>query len=241
MTKINKKIENLEDKIYDKFRWGSTTIDPECLIETEKQLFLHLYKMFRLNETEPISMNNMRARNNLVNKSIYYNIRRGVDLFMKSMSIQLDSCEKFLFWTRFIDFVSETMFILSRNRGSDFIAHFILGENPDYWPNDDDPKWEELKEADNKWNRDFRELWDNSSLTMEKIFCVMRDNLEERASEEEFEIEETTSPDKFENYNYLAEIISLGLSCPSKFDIINLVVLSLISKKTLLETLNTVQ
>lgn len=232
MKKIDKKIDDLEDRIYDRFEWESTLIARECLTETENVLFDYMHKI-----VSPKNPEQIREFHNLINKNIYYKIRRGVDLFMKTMSAQLDESEDCSFWFGFIDFVSETMFILGRDRGSDFIKKSILGENRDDWPNGDDPKWKEVEEADEKWKRDFKEIWDHTSLTTKKIFSRLGDKLEEiESNQEEFEIKETVFANEFGMYEFFAECISIGLSSPSKLDIYNCAMASLHNKeKTLLE------
>lgn len=132
------------------------------------------------------------------------------------------------------------MFILNRNRGSDILQERILGDNPDDWPEEDDQRWKELEDADKKWCRDFKELWEYSSPTMKKIFSMMRANIPEEAyTQEEIAIDNTPkATHEFGMYKFFAEIISRCLSRPSKLDIINLVELSLTNKsKTLLEIL----
>ena len=137
MKKIVDEIEELEQSIFDAFKWETTRIDPACLTKAESQLFNYMPKI-----VVPTSPEELLEGERLAHKNMYYFIRRGLDLFMKSMSLQLiDSGDKFLFWFRFIDFVSETMFILNRNRGSHIIRERILGDNPDDWPEDDDHRW----------------------------------------------------------------------------------------------------
>ena len=236
MKKLVDEIEQLEQSIFDAFKWETTRIDVGCLTNAERKLFNHMPKI-----VVPANPEKLLECERLAHKNMYYIIRRGIDLFMKSMSLQLiDYGDKFLFWIRFIDFVSETMFILNRNRGSDIICERILGDNPDDWPGEDDQRWKELEDADKKWCRDFKELWEYSSPTMKKIFSMMGANLQEEAyTQEEIEIDNTpTSSHEFGMYKFFAETISRCLSRPSKLDIINLVELSLTNKsKTLLEIL----
>ena len=239
MKKLADKIEQLEQPIFDEFKWGTTNIDPDCLTKAELELFNHMNKI-----VVPSNLEEIIEGQRFVHKSMHHIIRRGLDLFMKSMSIQLIDCgEEFLFWIRFVDFLSETMFILNRNRGSDILQERILGENPDDWPEDEnDPIWKELEDADKKWCRDFKKFWECSIPTMKKIFSILRASIQEGVytQQEETEIDNTSvATHEFGMYKSFAEIISRCLSRPSKLDIFILVELSLSNKsKTLLEILS---
>jgi hypothetical protein len=234
-------IEQLEQSIFDDFKWKTTQIDEGCLTNAERKLFNQMPKIVVSANPEEIL-----EGERLTHKNIYYIIRRGLDLFMNSMRIQLiDYGDKFLFWIRFVDFVSETMFILNRNRGSQIIQERILGKNADDWPeNENDPIWKKLEDADKKWCRDFKEFWDYSIPTMEKIFSWIRFRSQEGEyiEGEEPEIDNTsTSPPRaheFGLYKFFGEIISRCLSRSSKLDVLMFVELSLSNKsKTLLEML----
>ena len=134
MKKIEEKIEALEKKVFDEFEWETTQINPDCLTKAERDLFNYTSKA-----AFPATRNEIFERNQLLRKETYYQIRRGLDFFMKTMRPQLiDYDEMFHFWLRFIDFMHETMFILNRNRGTDILLDMILGENPDNWPADED-------------------------------------------------------------------------------------------------------
>jgi hypothetical protein len=161
---------------------------------------------------------------------------------MKTMRFQLNrNDEMYLFWMRFIDFVSETMFIVNRNRGSHILGDDILGEDPDDWPAEEDQRWKELEEADRKWCKDFKEYWDHSSFTMDKMFELINNRIHQKVVTQE---EEITSYSKSEETAELrfqklfGEIISHGLSYLMIIDVHSLVMLSLNEKsKTLLDIL----
>lgn len=84
------------------------------------------------------------------------------------------------------------------------------------------------------------EFCDYSSFTMEKYFSIMRGNIErDYPAQEETKIDNTLiSANESRLHRFFGEIISRGLSRPSKIDIHNFVELSLNNKsKTLLEIL----
>lgn len=137
MKKIEDKIKKLEEEIRDDFEWGSTRIDSECLTETEKKLFSHFNQISPYTKFNPAAIQ-LCAR--AINKHSFYEVRRIFDLFMGVMNLQLMKFdERFVFWCRFIDFISETMYIINCRRGSDFVLHMRFGENVEEWPEDDDP------------------------------------------------------------------------------------------------------
>ena len=229
MKKLADQIERLERSFFDDFTWNSTFIDPSCLTMAEKRLFEHVSHI-----TPPRKPEEFKEFDDLLHKTVYYRIRRAVDYLMKTMEIQLVNPvgEWFLFWIRFIDFLSETMFIINRNRGSDILLEMKLGEDPKDWPQDDDPLWKEFEDADNKWNRDFKEFWDYTSITMDKIFAEMKENLHEKH-------ESVTKKSPSSLNKSFGEIITSYLSRPSIVDIAGLVELSKSDKtKTLMEILS---
>ena len=171
MKKIEDKIKKLEEEIRDDFEWGSTRIDSECLTEAEMKLFSHYNQM-----SPPIKFNaaDVQLCKSTINKSLFYLVRRIFDLFMKVMNFQLlKSDERFVFWCRFIDFISETMYIINCQRGSDFVLHTRFGKNIDEWPEDDNPAWKEYRDWTNKWERDFEKIWKQISPIVEKILQNM--------------------------------------------------------------------
>lgn len=235
MKKIEGKIEALEKVIFDEFKWETTQINPDCLTKTERELFNYMSEA-----AFPKTRGEIFERGRMLTKEAHYLIRRGLDFFMKTMRIQLaDYDEMLLFWLRFTDFMHETMYILNRNRGTDILAEIILGENSNNWPAEEDQKWKELKEAEHKWNRDFKEYWEYLCPTMEKLFdTIIPKNQREEGIQQE-EIESTYKPKvSFESrfQRFFGEIISIWLSYPLKIEVYFLVMLSISDKtKTLLE------
>jgi len=212
MKKLADQIERLEQSFFDAFTWESTLIDPSCLTMAEKKLFSHIFQMTPL-ELTPDDVE-------LSNKFSFYVVRRVFDLFMRAMNSQLrEFDERFIFWSRFIDFISETMLIINRKRGSDFVLKNRFGEDVNNWPQDDDPAWKDFSDWEEKWEREFTKFWNQSSITAEKLFFQNRDvpPKDEGGSKEEAKTKMT---------KMFGEIISYCLTRPSNIDMLMLATLA---------------
>jgi len=204
MKKYAERIQKLEEKFWEDFKWGSTRIDPECLTETEKKLFTHVNQM-----TPPTQPNLEYVE--LWSKFDFFAVRRVINLLMKVMNLQLRSFEEiFVFWSRFIDFVSETMFIINCQRASDFNLKSRFGEDVDNWPEYDDPVWNDFWDWKEKWQREFKKFWKRISFTSEKLF--FQKNVSPTKDER---VNKTTKKELQEMFE---EIISHALTKPSRLD-----------------------
>lgn len=228
MKKVNDKIEQLEKSMRDDFKWNSTIIDPLCLTQAERRLFEQALKVVFLKN--PKEINDYEC---FLRKEMYYGIRRALDFFMKMMSMQLvDFDDKYLFWLRFIDFLHETMYYINRNRGTKILLDRKVGEDPDNWPVEEDPVWKEFEKTNKKWERDFKEFWDQTSPSMKKIFSSMEANLNKNQ-----EIIVGKSPVSVNEV--FGELITDCICRPTVRDIAFLVNLSASEKsKTLMEILS---
>lgn len=213
MKKIENKIKKLEEEIRDDFWWGSTRLDPTCLTETEKRTFNHILEMFPPTKFDPKNVE-------LTNKSSFYAVRRALDLFIRIMNTQLTRPdERFVFWSRFIDFISETMYIINCGRGSDFVLNMRFGEDVDDWPEEDDPAWKDFFDWKEKWDRNFKNFWEKTSITAEKLFFQNRSVPPEDDGDKKEEI----GTDMMELFG---EVISVCLTTPSYLDIVLLAMVS---------------
>ena len=143
---FDRKLRRLEKKMdVPHFQPGSTKIGWECLTMPERTLFTKIQKIqeeYGENPPDDIMLENI----DLFKKGAEILWVRAFDLFrttINTLALHEEKIGIFIFWTRFIWFFRETMWIIKRNRMEDEKLKEMFGDD---LPPDEDPRWKEMDE-----------------------------------------------------------------------------------------------
>lgn len=209
MKDLEKKIKKIEETIHDDdFQWGSTRIDPDGLTESEKKLFSYLAQLTPIEILKPENLTLLfKARKILV--------RYAFDAFMMATGFFLsDNFSRNYFWYRFVNFLSDTLLTIFRDRGEMYEYDIRFGEYPDSWPDDDDPALTDYTKWCEEWEQDFDEHWKKLFPNMKKI------------------LPKPTRFDKEGTQEFYGKIITAYLAFPHDFYVLSLVLESHQKKKS---------